>query len=418
MSLVQADTIHDWFGYIAATAAGVSRACFVLLWGRLYSGIGIKRASISLCGSITLGALLYLVITSMQPVEAIVCTIPLPLAAAITYIIAARIHARIHAQQLLSSVVVDEDAVVPAPFSPLRFWRLFLGMGIFAVAFAFLLYTLFSPGTNQVFVAFRIALFGVAITGLLLSYFARNAQRLKFFVFAYRLILPITAIGFLMISLLGIEEGAISIVFVMIGFTVFDILTLLVLSNASDRLNFSPYQVFGYGRFVHFLGLFIGTVLVQFISGSSNLSTFFAPISLIMVLLLILASTLVLTENEFFSQDFFSFDTQGDFVGAGAGAGAGARAGGEQDGASQDADTEQNRAHWKARCEAVAKEYELSPREEEILVLLAKGRDTLYIQNKLVISNHTVRSHVYHLYQKLEVHSRQELLDVIEAHNK
>jgi DNA-binding CsgD family transcriptional regulator len=404
MSLVQADPPYDWFGYLAAIAAGVSRACFVLLWGKLYTEIGIKRASISLCGSITLGALLYLVITSMQPTEAVLCTIPLPLAAAISYNFAAKIHAR----QTLSTGFANAGKTISAQFSPLRFWHLFLGMGIFAIAFAFLLYTLFRSDNNQVFIAFRIALFGVAITGLLFSYFARNAHKLKFFVFSYRLILPITAIGFLMISLLGIEEGAISIIFVMIGFTVFDILTLLVLSNASDRLNFSPYQVFGYGRFIHFLGLFIGTVMVRFISDSGNLSAFFAPISLVMVLLLILASTLVLTENEFFSQGFFSFDEQSNLMGTD----------GKQSNEQKDVDKEQNRARWKARCEAVAKEYELSPREEEILMLLAKGRDTLYIQNKLVISNHTVRSHVYHLYQKLEVHSRQELLDIIEAHSK
>lgn len=56
----------------------------------------------------------------------------------------------------------------------------------------------------------------------------------------------------------------------------------------------------------------------------------------------------------------------------------------------------------------------LTPREIEILDLLAKGRNSIYIQEKLVISKNTTKTHIKHIYQKLEVHSRQELLDAID----
>ena len=46
--------------------------------------------------------------------------------------------------------------------------------------------------------------------------------------------------------------------------------------------------------------------------------------------------------------------------------------------------------------------------------LLAKGRSTAYIQDKLYISPHTVKSHTYKIYRKLGVSSREELLTLVE----
>lgn len=69
---------------------------------------------------------------------------------------------------------------------------------------------------------------------------------------------------------------------------------------------------------------------------------------------------------------------------------------------------------FAARCAAVAKLYQLSPRESEILGYLAKGRNAAYIQEELVISPHTVKSHIYNIYRKLDIHSQQKLMDFVE----
>lgn len=62
----------------------------------------------------------------------------------------------------------------------------------------------------------------------------------------------------------------------------------------------------------------------------------------------------------------------------------------------------------------LAVEHGLSPRETEVFLLLAHGRDTAYIQKTLFISSGTVSSHRRRIYQKLGVHSKQELLDIVE----
>jgi DNA-binding CsgD family transcriptional regulator len=56
----------------------------------------------------------------------------------------------------------------------------------------------------------------------------------------------------------------------------------------------------------------------------------------------------------------------------------------------------------------------LTPRESQIIVELIHGKNLAAIGESLCISTNTVRTHVQHLYAKLKVHNRQELLDLLE----
>ena len=68
------------------------------------------------------------------------------------------------------------------------------------------------------------------------------------------------------------------------------------------------------------------------------------------------------------------------------------------------------------RCIAVAQEFSLSPRESEIMTLLARGYTADAIAQKLVISPHTVNTHIRHTYEKMSIHKRSELLNYINLH--
>lgn len=65
---------------------------------------------------------------------------------------------------------------------------------------------------------------------------------------------------------------------------------------------------------------------------------------------------------------------------------------------------------------AIAEEYLLTERETDVLLLLARGRDVPTIAKQLFISENTVRTHTKNIYVKLDVHSKQGLLDSIEAY--
>lgn len=63
--------------------------------------------------------------------------------------------------------------------------------------------------------------------------------------------------------------------------------------------------------------------------------------------------------------------------------------------------------------EALAQARQLTPREIEVFRLLSLGRDIATIENDLCISRNTAKMHIRHVYQKLEVHSKQELIDLV-----
>ncbi|MCI8367862.1 MAG: helix-turn-helix transcriptional regulator [Eggerthellaceae bacterium] len=66
-------------------------------------------------------------------------------------------------------------------------------------------------------------------------------------------------------------------------------------------------------------------------------------------------------------------------------------------------------------CEALCEHGRLTAREREVFVLLAKGAPVSAIEEKLFISTSTVSTHMKHIYQKLGVHSRGELYDLVDA---
>ncbi|MDR0346807.1 MAG: helix-turn-helix transcriptional regulator [Coriobacteriales bacterium] len=65
-------------------------------------------------------------------------------------------------------------------------------------------------------------------------------------------------------------------------------------------------------------------------------------------------------------------------------------------------------------CDFVAKKYGLTARENDVLFLVAKGRNAQYVALELSISSSTAKTHMKRLYAKLNVHSQQELLGVVD----
>ena len=69
----------------------------------------------------------------------------------------------------------------------------------------------------------------------------------------------------------------------------------------------------------------------------------------------------------------------------------------------------------KQQIDVVSQEYGLTKRETEVVLLTAQGFSCAYISQKLVVSNSTVRFHQQNAYRKLGVHSRNELIEFVNA---
>lgn len=62
----------------------------------------------------------------------------------------------------------------------------------------------------------------------------------------------------------------------------------------------------------------------------------------------------------------------------------------------------------------LAEAHGLTPREREVFALMAQGRSATFIGEELFVSTNTVRKHIAHVYEKLDVHSKQELLTLVQ----
>lgn len=67
------------------------------------------------------------------------------------------------------------------------------------------------------------------------------------------------------------------------------------------------------------------------------------------------------------------------------------------------------------RCLALQTAYGLTDRETDIVRYLAQGRTRGFISRKLFISENTVKSYTRTMYQKLDIHSKQSLIDTLES---
>jgi DNA-binding CsgD family transcriptional regulator len=70
-------------------------------------------------------------------------------------------------------------------------------------------------------------------------------------------------------------------------------------------------------------------------------------------------------------------------------------------------------APFKERCTAFANKYGLTSREREVLFLLGCGYNAETIAQILIVSSSTVRTHVYRIFTKTNIHSHQDLIRIL-----
>lgn len=64
-------------------------------------------------------------------------------------------------------------------------------------------------------------------------------------------------------------------------------------------------------------------------------------------------------------------------------------------------------------CHLAAKRFDLTLRESEVLLYLVKGCERSFIARSLVVSPETVKTHMQHIYSKLGVHTRFEVINTV-----
>ncbi len=240
--------------------------------------------------------------------------------------------------------------------------------------------------------------------------------------FLYRWMCPVLVVGFASVVLFGPDMGGYCAYVVSIAARfAFILITQLYFARFAATGKATAVQSFGFGWiFVH-LGDFLG-VVASVLLGEGVLQ---GALSLDQVAagsmaVLVLVTMYVLNDEKSFSAETAAGMAQAgcgpDAFGPMGGAAALQRADGRDGAGSLSAGEEDGPQQSDAlgeRIQELAAQHALTPRETEVFGLLARGRSVPYIRDALVISKETAATHAKHVYAKLGVHSRQELIDLV-----
>lgn len=168
-------------------------------------------------------------------------------------------------------------------------------------------------------------------------------------------------------------------------------LAFCMLASICFRTGYPPVLVFSAGYSANFLGGAVGMPVAECLTGSLQNNS--EPLTIAVITCLLLAFALLVSPPSVIrSFNFLPF----------------------KDGAPEGRPSP-FRIAWDERCDLLASEYGLTPREKETLVLLARGMTYQQASTALDISLNTFRSHARGAYSKLGVHSRGELISLIES---
>lgn len=364
------------FALPIAAMAGVGIALLILLWSEFFGCLNPLRVALYYSASIILGALIIYLYQGLIPSYLGPLTTVLPLLSALMV--------------YLSFKKLPQSELPHSTKTAFTFpWKPALLMAVYSFAYGMketTLYDFFGPHSSPgVVVAALVVLVGVIYQG----------KRFDFGVI-YRFGLPFMVAAFLLVPALGFPDEGISSFCVTVSYTAFSILIMIILSNMAYRYGMNALWLFGIERGVRQVFMFAGREAEPLLQQILPPSISGGMVENVIIVLLILATTMImLSEKDLISRWGVTVI----------------------DGSKSLGDEQKDRTQniLGERCALIAKEHGLSVRESEVLLLLAQKKSISLIEKELFIANGTAKAHVRHIYQKLNIHSREELFELIEG---
>lgn len=353
---------------VAVIAGGIGAALSILLWAELHSCFEPLRVVLFVAGAFLLGSFMAWLLLNVSGARLMAAFLVLPLLS--------------HGCLLVAFRAVPAVELPKKTWGTLRFpWRMLVVLGLYQFV-----YGVKSPTETPSTELFLWGTIAAAASVLLISLpMARKFD----FTLLYRTPFVLMMCGLIMTFLSFSATGVVSGFFIAAGYSLMFLVLTILLCDISHTYGVSVLVLCGIQE-VTLIAIPLGRAVARGVVGE-NAFVAVDPVALTVVLsLLVVVATVAL----FFDKGHFR--TWGvSFFGAG-------------DIAEEDA-----RAKLLARCAEAAATYSLSPREAEVLQLIALGKNTVVIEQELSIAKGTLKSHTQRIYQKIGVHSREELRDML-----
>lgn len=206
----------------------------------------------------------------------------------------------------------------------------------------------------------------------------------------YRSPVLLMVCGFLLIPMEGLFGAAASSYLIAVSYSLMGLLVTFLLYDISKRMGVAIVAFMACKNAEQFF-VQAGSAATDALGMSGLPADTQSLVVAILVCVLILGATLVL-----FSERELSSKWGVDILATG--------------GLVERSEEEERR---EERCRELVETYHLSPREEEVLLLLAEGKTGRVIQQELFIAEGTFKAHTRHIYEKMSINTRKELFDLL-----
>lgn len=405
------DSLSLFCVIIAGIGTGCGPALLILLWTALFSKLDMGIVETVVPASFVATLLCALVIPALAPTIGVSLLILLPLLSGLLFVLSRR-----SLQEGRIALAEKEAAETPGPVSLRAFGRmlvLVVIIYILACLSATVIAVPLSPAaeasTTMAGMLFAIAL-SVAIV-----LFARRINITAL----YRWMTIPFVVALVAAPLPLLEAATLSRVLMNVVFTGIEIIIVLYVVKLAQCTQRPAAFFVGWGECAGYTGVLLGYLLQEPFSAQLATSTesLFACLALLGAFCL--ASLLVPQDERALTAtrpQAAGLKGSAFAMAQSASAAGNSTATGESNAvlvpvtSSYGAEMDAILAHRTA----VAQRFGLSARETEIFLLLAQGRSRPYIRDSLYLSKNTVATHIRHIYEKLGVHSQQELIDLVE----
>lgn len=395
------DVISSSLIFSVGSISGIGYGCLLLAWGRIYGRNRAKSTYLTIPGVFACSILIDTPMLLMMPVARGV-------AFAITPIVSGLFLAYYYRHDEASDRLVassndvlgtrDSDTHIILGSSNVR--RLqgipvsyLLAIGLFTMAFGYMQYlTSFSVVSDDISSVIVTSCRGLTAMVLLVAMGLMSVKPHQL----YRLGFMISIAGFLIIPLLSHPSSTamltLTAAIIIIGDTAFDAFVWIIGSEFSDFTGRHPdFKPFALVHAVVALSLCCGILISCALFQVGAFPSLFGHATTIICYLLIISVALLLSSDT----GLWTILKV------------------ELSPAPQEVESDHGQMDRDALVGRFVEKHGLTSRENDVLMLILSGRSVKKMAEELFLSEHTIVSHVRHIYKKADCHSRQELIDKV-----
>ena len=250
------------------------------------------------------------------------------------------------------------------------------------------------------------SLFALVVVGFAFSVTAMVMKERFDVTRVYRVSVPIMVLGCVVLAVFFEVNSAIAILLIGIGYEFFDVLVWILFASMSRTHRDGAGYIYGLDVASMFFGMAAGLLagdLAHTLVSSGTLQL--TMIAMASIISLVFTGFMLFPEGMMSRLSPLHLGVKRQRKNA---------LDDETDGSDTDENAKAIQRPLETRCADVAHDCGLTPRESEVLILLAKGRTVPVIARDLQIAKGTARTHTERIYRKLDVHKQQELIDKVE----